>query len=103
MLAVLCRGMSGPHDAGNYNSSSWDTAFFVSQGGSWNGAYGHFFLSWYSGLLVRHADRILTAAAEVMNAHGRPRIFRAVKEVRGGRSLGPEAGRAGGGSAEGGC
>lgn len=74
-------GLSGPHDAGNYNSSSWDTAFFVSQGGSWSGPYGHFFLSWYSGLLMKHADRILAAAAEVMNAHGRPRLFKAVNEA----------------------
>lgn len=80
----LCRGLSGPHDAGHYNSSSWETGFFVSQGGSWSTPYGHFFLSWYSGLLVRHAERILTVAQEVLNKHGRPRIFRALKEVRGG-------------------
>lgn len=81
-LLLLCRrGLSGPHDAGHYNSSSWETGFFVSQGGSWSTPYGHFFLSWYSGLLVRHAERILTAAQQVLNKHGRPRIFRTLKEV----------------------
>lgn len=44
-LSVL-RGLSGPHDAGHYNSSSWETSFFTSQGGSWSTPYGHFFLSW---------------------------------------------------------
>jgi beta-amylase len=73
--------LSGPHDAGHYNSSSWDTGFFVSQGGSWSSPYGHFFLSWYSGLLVRHAERVLTAAQGVLNKHGRPRVFRALREV----------------------
>jgi len=74
-------GLSGPHDAGHYNSSSWETGFFVSQGGSWSAPYGHFFLSWYSGLLVKHAERILTAAQQVLNRHGRPRVFRALKEA----------------------
>ncbi len=76
------RGLSGPHDAGHYNSSSWETGFFVSQGGNWNSPYGHFFLTWYSGLLVKHAERILSAAQQVLNKRGRPRIFRVLKEVR---------------------
>lgn len=70
----------GPHDAGNYNSRSWETGFFVSQGGSWTSPYGHFFLSWYSGLITKHADRILGAAAQVLNKHGRPRVFKSFKE-----------------------
>ncbi len=76
------RGLSGPHDAGHYNSSSWETGFFVSQGGSWSTPYGHFFLSWYSGLLSEHANRILTRASEILNRTGRPRLFKAAKEVR---------------------
>ena len=76
------RGLSGPHDAGHYNSSSWETGFFVSQGGSWSTPYGHFFLSWYSGLLLDHANKILTPATEVLNKHGRPRVFKGLQEVR---------------------
>jgi hypothetical protein len=76
-----CRGHGGPHDAGSYNSRSWETGFFVSQGGSWASEYGDFFLSWYSGLLVSHANRVLGAAAEVLNRKGRPRVFNASQEV----------------------
>ena len=132
----------GPHDAGNYNSRSWETGFFKSQGGGgrWQSHYGHFFQSWYrcagwggfglganvchsytllwleasgcchaacavhglivtncdachccccccscvmcSGLLVRHARRVLGVAAEVLNKPGRPRVMKACKEVR---------------------
>ena len=77
------RGMSGPHDAGHYNSSSWETGFFVSQGGSWSTPYGHFFLSWYSGLLAQHAKRVLTQASDILNRTGRPRVFKSLKEVSG--------------------
>lgn len=35
-----------------------------------------------SGLLVRHARRVLGVAAEVLNQPGRPRVMRACKEVR---------------------
>ncbi|GAX76884.1 hypothetical protein CEUSTIGMA_g4330.t1 [Chlamydomonas eustigma] len=73
-------GLSGPHDAGHYNSSSWETGFFVSQGGSWSTPYGHFFLSWYSGLLSKHAERILTRASNILNRAGRPRMCKAQKE-----------------------
>jgi len=73
--------LSGPHDAGHYNSSSWETGFFVSQGGSWSTPYGHFFLSWYSGLLWKHAERVLTQASDILNRTGRPRVFKALKEV----------------------
>lgn len=80
-------GLSGPHDAGHYNSSSWETGFFVSQGGSWSTPYGHFFLAWYSGLLVKHAERVLSAAQQVLNKHGRPRIFRVLKEATDGHMI----------------
>ena len=69
----LCRG---------YNSAAWETGFFVSDGGSWNSDYGHFFLSWYSRQLMQHADRVLGAAAAALNRRGRPRKAMAVKEVR---------------------
>lgn len=70
--------MGGPHDCGEYNSPAWDTSFFVSQGGSWDTEYGDFFLSWYSGLLLQHADRVLAAASEAMNQRGRPKHVSAV-------------------------
>lgn len=82
LFAIIPRGLSGPHDAGHYNCSSWETGFFVSQGGSWNTTYGHFFLEWYSGALARHVDRVLGSAASAMYQHGRPRVFKAHKEVR---------------------
>ena len=86
MIAVLspiatCRGYDGPHDCGNYNSAAWETGFFVSDGGSWNSEYGHFFLAWYSRQLMQHADRVLGAAAAALNRRGRPRKAMAVKEV----------------------
>ncbi|KAF5827053.1 beta-amylase [Dunaliella salina] len=80
-------GLSGPHDAGHYNSSSWETSFFTSQGGSWSTPYGHFFLSWYSGNLIRHTERILTAAHAVLNKRGRPRSLRVIKEATDGHMV----------------
>ncbi|BDA47842.1 beta-amylase 1, chloroplastic [Coccomyxa sp. Obi] len=73
-------GYDGPHDCGNYNSAAWETGFFASQGGSWDTEYGHFFLGWYSRLLLEHADRVLKAAAVSLNKRGRPRKARAVRE-----------------------
>lgn len=81
MSLAFCRGLSGPHDCGDYNSPAWDTSFFVSQGGSWDTEYGDFFLSWYSGLLLQHADRVLAAASEALNQKGRPRQVSAVRQV----------------------
>lgn len=80
-------GYGGPHDAGSYNSRSWETGFFVSDGGSWSGEYGHFFLSWYSGLLIKHADRILGQAADVLNKSGRPRVFKTCMEAENGHLI----------------
>ena len=73
--------MDGPHDSGNYNSRAWETGFFVSAGGSWDSRYGRFFLAWYSGLLLEHADRLLGAAA-ALRSRGRPSRPHAVHEVR---------------------
>ncbi len=65
-------GLTGPHDAGNYNSRAYETGFFC-DGGSWTTEYGRFFLQWYSGALVRHADLVLSAVSEVLTKRGRPR------------------------------
>lgn len=46
IIAGWYRGLGGPHDSGTYNSSAWDTGFFVSDGGNWESEYGRFFLSW---------------------------------------------------------
>jgi len=77
---ISCRGCEGPHDCGDYNSPAWDTAFFVSSGGSWDTEYGNFFLSWYSNLLLQHADRVLAAASEALNKPGRAK--RAAKVLK---------------------
>lgn len=65
-------GLTGPHDAGTYNSRAYETGFFC-DGGSWTTEYGSFFLQWYSGALVRHAERVLAAVSEVLTKRGRPR------------------------------
>jgi beta-amylase len=80
-------GLEGPHDSGTYNSSAWETGFFVSQGGSWESEYGHFFLSWYSGLLRQHADKVLGAASQALNKPGRPRRLKTVTEAPTGEML----------------
>jgi beta-amylase len=74
-------GHGGPHDAGTYNSLAPETGFFKSYGGSWEGEYGRFFLEWYSGELVRHADRLLGEARRVLTARGRPRAIASAQEL----------------------
>ncbi|KAK8445917.1 hypothetical protein SEVIR_9G407700v4 [Setaria viridis] len=56
-------GLSGPHDGPRYDESPESSAFFREPGGSWNTAYGEFFLSWYAGELLAHGDRVLAAAS----------------------------------------
>ncbi|KAG9139139.1 hypothetical protein Leryth_019113 [Lithospermum erythrorhizon] len=56
-------GLGGPHDAAAQNESPMTTTFFKEQGGSWESPYGDFFLSWYSGELISHGDRILSLAS----------------------------------------
>ena len=63
---LICRGLEGPHDAGHYNASAEETGFFCRYG-SWNSEYGRFFLKWYSDQLLRHCDRIMGAAADVLH------------------------------------
>ncbi|KAK3147248.1 hypothetical protein QOZ80_3BG0280030 [Eleusine coracana subsp. coracana] len=65
-------GLSGPHDGPRYDDEFPDScAFFRSPGGSWNTAYGEFFLSWYAGELLAHGDRVLAAASRAFAA-GKP-------------------------------
>lgn len=70
----------GPHDAGSYNSREWETGFF-GNGGRFDSAYGHFFLSWYSGLLLKHADKILSAVSSVLHGAGKKKVLRSMKKV----------------------
>ncbi|WOK93572.1 chloroplast beta-amylase [Canna indica] len=58
-------GLSGPHDAPEYNQSPYFGNFFKDHGGSWETPYGQFFLSWYSGKLLSHGDRLLSIASKV--------------------------------------
>lgn len=58
-------GHSGPHDAPTYYHWPQTNNFFKDSGGSWETSYGDFFLSWYSGQLIDHGDRILSLASQV--------------------------------------
>jgi beta-amylase len=49
--------------------------------------YGRFFLSWYSGLLIQHADLLLGAARQVLSARCRPRAMREARELSDGGML----------------
>lgn len=60
-------GLSGPHDAPSYNQSPISNSFFKEEGGSWETAYGDFFLSWYSSQLASHGDRLLSLAASTFS------------------------------------
>ncbi|KAK9805935.1 hypothetical protein WJX73_006454 [Symbiochloris irregularis] len=73
-------GLEGPHDAGTYNSYTWETGFFRKHGGNWQSDYGRFFLDWYSGMLLQHAQRVLSAASLVASRPGRPRQLVSVKQ-----------------------
>ena len=64
-------GGAGPHDAGGYNDLPHDTGFFRSHAGSWDSAYGQFFLGWYSSQLTDHGERVLRTALDALDA--RPR------------------------------
>ncbi|KAG1677028.1 hypothetical protein FOA52_001197 [Chlamydomonas sp. UWO 241] len=57
-------GLSGPHDAGSYCLWPHQTGFFH-QHGSWTTPYGRFFMQWYSEMLARHADAVLSSARDV--------------------------------------
>ncbi|XP_010558493.1 PREDICTED: inactive beta-amylase 9 [Tarenaya hassleriana] len=62
-------GLGGPHYAPTYDQPPHSSTFFK-DGGSWESVYGHFFLSWYSSLLVSHTDRVLSLASSTFNGTG---------------------------------
>jgi beta-amylase len=63
-------GSTGPTDAGEYNNWPEDTRFFRKEGGGWTCPYGEFFLSWYSQMLLDHAERILSSAKAIYENTG---------------------------------
>jgi len=67
-------GHGGPHDSGNYKKCPWETGFFHPQTGSYKTEYGHFFLQWYSNMLIDHADRILGCVSEVVREECPPKM-----------------------------
>ncbi|GAB4851229.1 beta-amylase [Ancistrocladus abbreviatus] len=60
-------GLGGPHDAPSYDQPPNTSNFFKEQGGSWETPYGDFFLSWYSGQLTSHGDRLLSLASSIFH------------------------------------
>ncbi|CAN4127176.1 unnamed protein product [Withania somnifera] len=54
----------GPIGASNLMQDPESTEFFKSDG-SWNTPYGEFFLAWYSGMLLLHAERICREAETI--------------------------------------
>ena len=68
-------GLGAPADAGRYNSLPHETEFFHDGWGGWDTEYGRFFLSWYSGMLLAHADRVLGAVREALTGPGWPRAL----------------------------
>ncbi|PPR82123.1 hypothetical protein GOBAR_AA38584 [Gossypium barbadense] len=62
-------GKSGPHDSGHYKQFPEETGFFRKDG-TWNTEYGQFFLEWYSGMLLDHGDRLLSAAEGTFQGTG---------------------------------
>ncbi|XP_074573496.1 inactive beta-amylase 9-like [Curcuma longa] len=62
-----CWGLGGPHDAPQYHSlPNVGNNFFKERNGSWETPYGKFFLSWYSGMLLSHGDRLLSVASNAL-------------------------------------
>ncbi|KAF6153756.1 hypothetical protein GIB67_000989 [Kingdonia uniflora] len=62
-------GDKGPQNAGRYNSHPYGVPFFETGGESFLSEYGRFFLEWYSGSLIRHADAILAKAANLLKKY----------------------------------
>ncbi|KAL2653369.1 hypothetical protein R1flu_021497 [Riccia fluitans] len=62
-------GNGGPSDAGDYNRWPDETPFFSRDGG-WKTAYGEFFLTWYSEMLLNHGEKILSGAAGIFRGTG---------------------------------
>lgn len=62
-------GEKGPLEAGCYNSFPSGVPFFEGGQNSFLSDYGHFFLEWYSGRLIRHADAIIGKAADMLRKY----------------------------------
>lgn len=75
-----CRGKGGPHDAGDYNKRFWETRFFM-DGGRWDSDYGAFFLRWYSGKLIHHADVMLGAVTALVKERCGDMVLAGVEQV----------------------
>ncbi|XP_019057972.1 PREDICTED: inactive beta-amylase 4, chloroplastic isoform X2 [Tarenaya hassleriana] len=58
-------GERGPQNAGCYNSFPSGVPFFEDGHDNFLSDYGRFFLEWYSGKLICHADAILAKAARI--------------------------------------
>ncbi|CAI0378801.1 unnamed protein product [Linum tenue] len=62
-------GDRGPQNAGCYNSLPPGVPFFEDGQESFISDYGRFFLEWYSGKLICHADAILAKAANALKKY----------------------------------
>ncbi|XP_057982222.1 inactive beta-amylase 4, chloroplastic isoform X3 [Malania oleifera] len=62
-------GDKGPQNAGFYNSLPSGVPFFEEGQESFLSDYGRFFLEWYSGSLIRHADAVLAKAANMLKKY----------------------------------
>ncbi|CAL0334655.1 unnamed protein product [Lupinus luteus] len=62
-------GLDGPHDAPTYDQPLHSNNFFKDEG-SWESAYGDFFLSWYANQLLTHGDCLLSLAASTFGDTG---------------------------------
>ncbi|XP_038996279.1 inactive beta-amylase 4, chloroplastic-like isoform X2 [Hibiscus syriacus] len=62
-------GYRGPQNAGCYNSLPTGVPFFEEGQESFLSDYGCFFLEWYSGRLIYHADAILARAAKILKKY----------------------------------
>lgn len=71
--AIAADGMDGTNfaargsHAGLYNDRPWDSRFWKS---GWRTLGGGWFLTWYSGMLLGHAEDVISAVREVMPAGG---------------------------------
>eukprot|EP00753_Platysulcus_tardus_P021351 PLAT886.2.p2 GENE.PLAT886.2~~PLAT886.2.p2 ORF type:complete len:350 (-),score=175.92 PLAT886.2:61-1110(-) len=64
-------GHGGPDNAGSYDSTPSNAAFFSSSGdNNYASDYGQFFLNWYSSALIAHGDRVLSIAASTFSGTG---------------------------------
>ncbi|XP_058115214.1 inactive beta-amylase 4, chloroplastic isoform X2 [Magnolia sinica] len=66
-------GNKCPQNAGCYNSRPSGVPFFGEGEESFLSDYGSFFLEWYSGRLIHHADAILAKAANMLKKYQQDR------------------------------